>query len=89
MKKVLHRLKASVFYFIFAFVAFLFASAAIHPDSLRFRNRETPTDGQRTAGIVVLFLMVLIAGYGAVKSAQRDLRHWRMRHKERKDDHVD
>lgn len=88
MKKVMHRLKASVLYFIFAFFIFLFMAAAIHPDRLRFRNGEPPTDGQRAIGSVVLFLLIVISGYGAFKSAQRDLRLWRMSHKDRRDDHV-
>ena len=88
MKKVLHRIKASVLYFIFAFFIFLFVSAVTHPDRLRFRNGHAPTDGQRAIGIFVLFLMVVIAGYGAFKSAQRVLRLWRMRRRDGKDDHV-
>jgi membrane protease YdiL (CAAX protease family) len=88
MKNVLHRIKASVLYFIFAFLIFLFVSAVTHPDRLRFRNGETPTDGQRDIAVFVLFLMVVIAGYGAFKSAQRDLRLWRKTHKKSDDDHV-
>ena len=88
MKKVLHRIKASVLYFIFAFFIFIFVAAVTHPDRLRFRSGDAPTDGQRAIGILVLFLMVVVAGYGAFKSAQRDLRLWRKTHKKSEDDHV-
>ena len=88
MNKVLHRIKASVLYFIFPLFVFLFVVAVTHPDRLQFRNGEPLTDGQRAIGISVLFLMVVIAGYGAFKSAQRDLRLWRITHKDSEDDHV-
>ena len=88
MKNVLHGIKASVLYFVFVFFIFLFVSAVMHPDRLRFRNGATPTDQQRTIGIFVLFLAVVIAGYGALKSAQRDFRLWRKNHRDRHDDHV-
>jgi membrane protease YdiL (CAAX protease family) len=89
MKKVLHRIKASVLYFVFAFFVFLFVAAVTaKPDRFRFRNGEPVSDGQRAIYIFVFFLLVIIAGYGAFKSAQRDWRLWRKTHKERKDDHV-
>jgi hypothetical protein len=87
MKKVLHRIKASVLYFIFGFFVFLFVSAITKPDGFQFRNGEPVSGDQRDIGIFVLFLLVVIAGYGAFKSAQRDWRLWRKTHKDRKDKH--
>ena len=81
MKKTLHRIKASVFYVIFLFFIFAFVSAIIAKlESFRFRNGDAVSDGQRYIAIFVFFLMVVVSGYGALKSAQRDLRLWRKTH---------
>jgi hypothetical protein len=87
MKKVLKRIGASVFYILFLFLVLVFVSAVTAKPG-RFRNGDPVSDGQRVIYIFVFFLMMVIAGCGAFKSAQRDLRLWRMRHKKKDDDHV-
>jgi hypothetical protein len=89
MKKVLHRVRASMPYFIFLFFIFMFVSAlTAKPDRFRFRNGGPISDGQRAICIFVFGLLVVIAGYGAFKSVQRDLRLWRKTNKKRDNDHV-
>lgn len=89
MKKILHRINASVLYVVFLFFIFAFVSAVTaKPESFRFRNGDPVSDRQRHIAIFVFFLMVVVSGYGAFKSAQRDLRLWRKTQKNKKEDHL-
>lgn len=85
MKKVLHRIKACIPYFIFIFFIILFFSAlSKSADKFRFRNGEELSQDQRLVVIFVMFLLAIISGYGAFKRAQADWRFWKKRSPESK-----
>ena len=81
MKKVLHAVRARVLYLIFAFFVMIFVSAVKSGGKFHFRNGEELSNGQNIIALFVLFLLVVITGYGACKRAQVDWKLWQQHHR--------
>ncbi len=78
MKKILHVMKASVLYVVFAFFVMMFVTAlAKHSDQFRFRNGDPMTPEQKNIALFVMFLLVVASGYSAFKRAQFDWKLWK------------
>ncbi len=66
-------MKAHLFYIGFAFFVMLFVTAfSGRNEQFHFRNGEPMSEAQQNIAIFVFFLMVIISGYGAFKTAQLD-----------------
>jgi hypothetical protein len=81
MKKVLHAVQARMLYAIFAFAVMLFVCAVKSGGKFHFRNGEELSNGQNIIALFVLFLLVVITGYGAFKRGQVDWKLWQKRHR--------
>ena len=65
-------------YIVFGFFVMLFVTALTkHADQFRFRSGEAATPGQRDIAPFVLFLLVIVSGYGAFKRTQLDWKLWK------------
>ncbi|HEY5298601.1 MAG TPA: hypothetical protein VIK59_11835 [Verrucomicrobiae bacterium] len=81
MKKVWHAVRARVLYLIFAFFVMIFVSAVKSGGKFHFRNGEELSGGQNIIALFVLFLLMVITGYGAYKRAQLDWKLWQKNHR--------
>ena len=71
-------MKSCTLYIVFGFFVMIFITAiSKSPDQFRFRNGEPATPGQRDIALFVLFLLVIVSGYGAFKRAQLDWKLWK------------
>jgi hypothetical protein len=78
MKTISRLVKSCVLYLVFIFFGMMFVSALCKTaDHFRFRNGDPATPEQRDIAIFVLFLLLIVSGYGAFKRAQLDWKLWK------------
>jgi hypothetical protein len=78
MKAIFRIMKSCTLYIVFGFFVTIFVTAlSNNPEQFRFWNGEPATPEQRIIALFVLFLLVVVSGYGAFKRAQLDWKLWK------------